>query len=106
MGKSNKIPLVSGLIGRGSRSINGQLEVSLINYDTVHIAIWRKAYCGLPDITFSVPDADLQDVIDILNEAKKKTDTYWLSKAAAETKSKKGEDKKNAFNDEITCTNK
>ncbi len=80
--KSKKVPLATGLIGRGTRSINGQLEVSLINYDTIHIAIWRKAYCGLPDIEFSVADADLQDVIDVLNEAKSKADSYWLAKAA------------------------
>lgn len=82
MGKSKRIPLVSGLIGREARSIHGQIEISLIDYDTVHLAIRRKAYSGLSDIEFSVPDTDLQDIIDILNEAKKKVDAYWLSRIA------------------------
>lgn len=94
MGKSKKIPLVSGLIGRESRSIHGQLEISLINYDTIHIAIWRKAYSGLSNVKFSVPDTDLQEIIDLLNEAKKKADTYWLSKVAIESQGKKRKRKK------------
>lgn len=94
MGKSKKIPLVSGLIGREARSIHGQLEVSLINYDTVHIAIRRKAYCGLSDVKFSVADTDLQDIIDILNEAKKKVDTYWLSRVGVKSQSKKRKTRK------------
>lgn len=94
MGKSKKIPLVSGLIGRESHSIHGQLEVSLINYDTVHIAILRKAYSGLSNVKFSVPETDLQEIIDILNEAKKKADAYWLSKAAIKSQRKKGKRKK------------
>ncbi len=93
MGKSKMIPLVSGLIGREAHSIHGQLEVSLINYDTVHIAIRRKAYSGLSDVKFSVSDTDLQDIIDILNEAKKKVDTYWLSRAAVKSQGKKQKDK-------------
>jgi len=88
MGKSKKIPLISGLIGREARSIHGQIEVSLTNYDTVHIAIWRKAYCGLSDVEFSITDTDLQDIIDILNEAKKKVDTYWLSRVAVKSETK------------------
>ena len=91
MGKSKKIPLVSGLIGRDARSIHGQLEVSLINYDTVHIAIKRKVYSGLSDVKFSVADTDLQDIIDILNEAKKKIDTYWLSRVAVKSQGIKRE---------------
>ncbi len=94
MGKSKKIPLVSGLIGRESRSIHGQLEVSLINYDTVHIAIWRKAYSGLSDVDFSIPETDLQEIIDLLNEAKRKADAYWLSRAAIESQGRKGKKNK------------
>lgn len=89
MGKSKKIPLASGLIGSEARSIHGQLEVSLINYDTVHIAIRRKVYSGLSDVKFSVAETDLQDIIDILNEAAKKIDTYWLSKVAVTSQGKK-----------------
>lgn len=89
MRKSKKIPLASGLIGHEARSMHGQLEVSLSDYSTVHVAIWRKAYCGLPDVRFSVADTDLQDIIDILNEAKKKIDTYWLSRIAAEGRGRK-----------------
>jgi len=96
MGKSKKIPLVSGLIGREAHSIHGQLEVSLINYDTIHIAIRRKAYSGLSDVKFSVPDTDLQEIIDILSEAKRKADTYWLSRVAIESQGKKGKRKKKA----------
>jgi len=91
MGKSNKISLVSGLIGREDHSIHGQLEISLINYDTVHIAIWRKAYSGLSNVRFSVADTDLQDIINLLIEAKKKVDTYWLAKVAVKSQSKKRE---------------
>jgi len=82
MGNSKKIPLVSGLVGRKAGSIHAQLEVSLINYDTIHIAIRRKAYSGLPDIEFSIADTDLQDFIDILNEAKGKLDTIWIQTLA------------------------
>ena len=89
MGKSKKIPLASGLIGSEARSIHGQLEVSLINYDTVHIAIRRKVYSGLSDVKFSVAETDLQDIIDILDEAAKKIDIYWLSKVAVKSQGKK-----------------
>ena len=82
MGKSKKIPLVSGLIGRETHSIYAQLEISRTDYDTINIAIRRKAYSGLPDIEFSVADTDLQDIIDILEEAQNKVDSYWLSRIA------------------------
>jgi len=94
MGKSKKIPLVSGLIGRKARSIHGQLEVSLINYDTVHIAIWRKTYSGLSNVKFSVADTDLEDIIDILNEAKEKIDTHWLSRVAVKSQNKRERQRK------------
>jgi hypothetical protein len=78
-GKSKKIPLANGLIGSKAQSIHGQLEVTYANYDTVHIAIWRKMYSGLSDVNFSVADTDLPDIIEILAEAKKKIESYWLS---------------------------
>jgi len=81
MEESKRIPLLSGLIGRKSGSIHSQLEVSLINYDTIHVAIRRKAFCGLPDVEFTIPDTDLQEIIDIFSEAKKKADKYyWTSR--------------------------
>lgn len=87
MEESKKIPLASGLIGRASQSISGQMEVSFINYDTVHIAIWRKAYSGLSDVEFSVSETNLQEIIDILTEAKKNVDTCWVARAALKTQS-------------------
>ncbi|MGD8505948.1 MAG: hypothetical protein PVF15_04720 [Candidatus Bathyarchaeota archaeon] len=90
MGKeSRKIPLVSGLIGRDARSIHGQMEVSLIDYNTLCISIWREAYCGLSNVSFSIRDTDLQDIIDLLIEAKNKADSYWLAKVAVESQRKK-----------------
>ena len=75
-------PLASGLIGRANHSISGQVEVSLVSYDTVHIAIRRKAYSGLSDVEFSVSVTQLQEIIDVLTEGKKKLETDWLSRAA------------------------
>lgn len=80
MGKSKKMPLVSGLIGSKARSVHGQLEVSYIKYSKVQIVIWRKNYSGLSDVKFSVADTDLPDVIEILTEANKKIEDYWLTK--------------------------
>jgi hypothetical protein len=80
MGKSKKMPLVSGLIGSKARSVHGQLEVSYIKYSQVQIVIWRKNYSGLSDVKFSVADTDLADIIKILTEANKKIEEYWLTK--------------------------
>jgi len=80
MGKSKKIPLASGLIGSKARSIHGQLEVSYINYNTVKIELKRKLYSGLSNVKFSIADVDLPDIIQILNEANQKIETYWLTK--------------------------
>ena len=82
MKESKKTPLASGLIGRANHSICGQMEVSLISSDTVHIAIKRKAYSGLSDVEFSVSETHLQEIIDVLTEGKKKLETDWLSRAA------------------------
>ena len=94
MGKSKKIPLVSGLIGSKARSVHGQLEVSYIKHSKVHIAIWRKTYSGLSDVKFSIADTELPDVIEILTEANKKIEDYWLTKISPkrrELKAKKAE---------------
>jgi hypothetical protein len=86
MEETKKTPLASGLIGRKSGSIHGQLEIILINYDTIHISIWRKAFCGQPDIEFSVPAVCFQDIMTILDEARKKSDNYyWVARIAIKT---------------------
>jgi len=79
MEESKRIPLLSGLVGRTSGSIHSRLEVSLVNYDTIHVAIRRQAFCGLPDVEFTIPDTDLQEVIDLFGEAKKKADLYYCA---------------------------
>lgn len=84
-GKAKKIPLANGLIGSKAQSIHGQLEVTYVDYDTVRIAIWRKMYSGLSDVNFSVADTDLPDILEILTEAQKKIESYWLSRISAKT---------------------
>jgi hypothetical protein len=83
--KTKKIPLANGLIGSKTQSIHGQLEVTYANYDTVRITIWRKMYSGLRDVDFSVADTDLPDILEILTEAQKKIESYWLSRISAKT---------------------
>lgn len=80
MGKSKKIPLVSGLIGSKSRSVHGQFEASYINYNTVKIELKRKLYTGLSDVKFSIADTDLADIVQMLYEANQKIEAYWLTK--------------------------
>lgn len=82
MGNSKIIPLARGLIGGEATVIHGQLEVFLTNYNKVEVLLKRKIHSGRPDIKFSIPCADLQDLIDILVEAKVKADSYWLSRVA------------------------
>ncbi len=82
MTKSRKIPLARGLIGGKTDSIQGQLEVYLANYKRVDIMLKRKAYSGRRDIKFSIPSTDLQDMMDILYEAKAKIEEQWLSTVA------------------------
>lgn len=82
MGKTKSVPLANGLIGSKAQLISGQLEVTYHNYKTVRIAIWRKMYSGLPNVNFSIADTDLPDIIEILIEAQKKIENYWLSKIA------------------------
>jgi len=86
LGKSNKIPLASGLIGGKAQAVHGQLEVTYVNYKTVHVAIWRKLHCGLSNIKFSVADTDLPDIVEILSEANRKIENYWLTKISAKAK--------------------
>lgn len=83
MVKSRKIPLARGLIGGKTDSIQGQLEVYLIDYKRVDITLKRKAYSGHRDVKFSIPSIDLQDMMDILYEAKAKIEEQWLSTIAA-----------------------
>jgi len=46
-------------------------------------------YSGLSDVKFSIADTDLPDVIEILSEAQKKMESYWLSRISAKTIKKK-----------------
>ena len=78
--RKSKIPLASGLIGSKGQAVHGQLEVTYVNYDSVHVAIWRKVYSGLSDVNFSVADTDLPDILEILAEAQEKINGYWLSR--------------------------
>ncbi len=80
--RSRKIPLARGLIGGKTDPIQGQLEVHLTNYKRVDIMLKRKAYSGHRDIRFSIPSIDLQDMMDILYEAKTKIEEQWLSTVA------------------------
>jgi len=82
MGKSRTIPLARGLIGGETSFIYGQLEMFLTNYDNIKIVIKRKPYSNLSDVKFSIPITDLQDLINILREAKEKLADHWLSRAA------------------------
>lgn len=79
MRRLRTIPLVSGLIGHNQGSSYGQLEVTLTDYKTIHISIKRKPYSGKSDVKFSVPFADLREIIDFFQDAQKKLDGYWLS---------------------------
>jgi len=88
MQKSRMIPLAKGLIGGKGEGIHGQLEVFLTNHDTIEIVFHRKPYGGASNVDFSISCDDLQDMINILSEAKEKSDNYWLSRAAT-TESKR-----------------
>ncbi|UCE96181.1 MAG: hypothetical protein JSV51_00805 [Candidatus Bathyarchaeota archaeon] len=91
MGKSKIIPLACGLIGGEVNAIYGQFEVFLENYSTIKIMINRKPYSGRSNIHFSVPCADLQDIIDILQESKEQLDAQWLSRVAIREREEKEE---------------
>ena len=80
MEKSKKHPLAMGLIGHRSGLVYAQMEIYLRDHNTVDFTIRRKLYSNLPDVEFSINNRDLEDIIDILNEAKKKLDTYWVSR--------------------------
>jgi hypothetical protein len=83
LARSRKIPLARGLIGGKTDPIQGQLEVHLADYKRVDIILKRKAYSGRRDIKFSIPSIDLQDMMDILYEAKMKIEERWLSTVAS-----------------------
>lgn len=80
MKKSRTIPLARGLIGGKFGPIYGQLEVFLTNYKNVKVIINRKPYSGHSDVKFSIACTDLQGIIKILEEAKKKLDECWLQR--------------------------
>ena len=82
MKKAKMIPLAKGLMGGETTVIHGQIEVFLTNYETIKIIIHREPYGGGTDVKFTIESADLQDLISILSEAKKRSDDYWLSRVA------------------------
>lgn len=84
MQKSKGHPLAMGLIGHESGAVYAQIEITLRDFDTVDFVIRREPYSNLPDVKFSIDYRDIDDVIEILNEAKKKLDAYWISRLAAE----------------------
>lgn len=82
MGKTSIIPLAKGLIGSKAKAINGQIEITYHNYKTVNITIWRKMYTGQPNVSFTIADTDLPDILEALIQAQKKIEDHWLSKIA------------------------
>ena len=78
-----KKPLAMGLLGQKSGLVYAQMEIYLRDYNNLDFAIRRKLYSNLPDIEFSINNMDLEDIIDILNEAKKKLDAHWFSSLRA-----------------------
>ena len=88
MAKSRTIPLARGLIAGEDEPVYGQLELSLTNYKNIRIVIRRKPYTGRSNVKFSISSSNLQEFIDILQEAKEKLDETWLSRVA--TKEFKG----------------
>jgi hypothetical protein len=87
MGKLRRIPLAHGLLVSETNFIQGQLEVTLVNYSDIDIVINRKLYGGRSDIRFTLTKKALHCMIDILKEAEEKLEEYWLSEfAIGETK--------------------
>lgn len=74
-----KTALAMGLVGRRSGRVYAQMEISFRDYETLNFVIKREAYSTLPDVEFSINSMDLEDIIDILKEAKRKLDKHWLS---------------------------
>jgi hypothetical protein len=90
MGKLRRIPLEHGLLVSETNFIQGQLEVTLVNYSDVEIVINRKPYGARSDVKFSLTKKALHCMIDILTEAEEKLEKYWLSEFAInETKTAK-----------------
>jgi hypothetical protein len=90
MGKLRRIPLAHGLLVSETNFIQGQLEVTLVNYSDVEMVINRKPYSGRSDVKFSLTKKALHCMIDILTEAEEKLEKYWLSEfAISETKAAK-----------------
>jgi hypothetical protein len=84
VGKPKTVPLARGLVGGDVSPIYGQLEISLTNYKKLTITIRRKPYCGRRDVKFSILHTDLQDIIEILEEAQERLDDCWLARAATD----------------------
>lgn len=82
MGKSQSVPLASGLVTGEADPIYGQMEISLTNSRNINIMIKRKPYSGHSDLKFTIPTTSLESFIDILFEAKEKLDEIWFSKVA------------------------
>ena len=82
MGKSRTIPLARGLLAGEDEPVYGQIELSLINDKNIRIVIRRKPYTGRSNVKFSISSSNLQEFIDILQEAKEKLDETWLSRVA------------------------
>lgn len=76
-------PLVTGLIGHKSGLVYAQMEVYTRDQNTLELIIRRTPYSNLPNIEFSIDDRDVEEIIDILKEAKKKLDALWISRLAA-----------------------
>jgi hypothetical protein len=90
MGKLRRIPLAHGLLVSETNFIQGQLEVTLVNYSDIEIVINRKLYGGHSDVKFSLTKKALHCMSNILIEAEEKLEKYWLSEFAInETKAVK-----------------
>ena len=82
MERSKAVPLTRGLIAGDTDPIYGQIEISLIDDQSVEISIQRQPYSGQPDIKFLIPQTSLQNLLDALHEAREKLDAAWLSRVA------------------------
>jgi hypothetical protein len=90
MGKLRRIPLAHGLLVSETNFIQGQLDITLVNYSDVEILINRKPYGERSDIKFALTKKALNCMINILTEAEEKLEKYWLSEfAVTETKAAK-----------------
>lgn len=82
MEKRRNEPLAMGLIGHRSGLVYAQLEVHMQDTDVLDLVVRRKPYANLPDIELSIKEKDLEEIIDVLSEAKKRLDALWLARLA------------------------